>query len=173
MQLQLHRNSFVSCSPPLWFVTFTSLQLVVETAIICTMMNLVMFLPRLFFVLCWKSTLFSSTKLWPFFPNLLSSLLSLALVLVGWLCRELLAYKKALYPLESCSFRLWCWVLFVLIYESLFPAGQVWDGNNVQTADNDIPSHLETPNHHISWDPGHNGELESKCTIWREILLKT
>jgi hypothetical protein len=115
LQLQLHRNSFVSCSPPLWFVTFTSLRLVVETAMICTMMNLVMFL-----VLCWKSTLFSSTKLWPFFPNLLSSLLSLALVLLGWLCRELLAYMKALYPLESRSFRLWCWVLFVLIYESCF-----------------------------------------------------
>jgi len=55
-----------------------------------------------------------------FFPNLPSSIFSLALVLVGWLCRELLAYKKALYPLESHSFRLWCWVLFVLIYESCF-----------------------------------------------------
>jgi hypothetical protein len=55
----------------------------------------------------------------------------------------------------------------------LFPAGQVWDGNNVQTADNGIPSRLVRPNHHISWGPGHNGELESKCTIWREILLET
>ncbi len=45
----------------------------------------------------------------------------------------------------------------------MFCVRHAWDGNNVQTVDDDIPSYLVRPNHHISRGHGH------KWWVWKQV----